>query len=60
MLVSEDVISNDVIILGMCFSIFVYICAHLCFALIVGNLTAQLTGSHRGTGRGIQIPETYM
>ena len=56
MLVSEDVISNDVIILGMCFSIFVYIC----FALIIGNLAAQLKGSRRGTGRGIQIPEKYM
>ena len=27
-------------------------------ALIGGNLTAQSTGSHRGIGGGIQIPET--
>ena len=40
MLIGEDDISKDVIILGMCFSIFVYICAHLCFALIVRNLPA--------------------
>ena len=29
------------------------------FALIGGNLTAQSTGSHRGTGSGIQLLETY-
>ena len=28
------------------------------FALIDGNLTDQLTGSHRGIGSGIQISET--
>ena len=28
------------------------------FALIGGNLTAHSTGSHRGSGVGIQIPET--
>ena len=39
--------SNDVITLGTCFR----------FALIGGNLTAQSTGSHRGIGGGIQIPE---
>ena len=49
--------SNDVITLGTCFSNFV--CASACFrfALIGGNLTAQSTGSHRGIGGGIQIPE---
>ena len=57
MLICEDDISN-VIILGMCFSIFVYICIRLHFALIGRNLTAQSTGSHRGIGRAIQIPET--
>ena len=60
LLIGEDDISNEVIILGMCFSIFVYICARFHFTLIGRNLTAQSTGSHRGTGRGIQIPETYM
>ena len=58
MLIGEDDISNDVIIIGMCFSILVYICARLHFALIGRNLTAQSTGSHRGIGRGIQISET--
>ena len=29
-------------------------------ALIGGNLTARSTGSHRGTGGGIQIPETLL
>ena len=52
--------SNNIIPLGMCFSMFVYICAHFCFALIGGNVTAQLTGSHRGIGDGIQIPEMYL
>ena len=28
------------------------------FALIGGNLTDQLTGSHGGTGGGIETPET--
>ena len=57
MLIGEDDISNDVIILGTCFSIFVYIQARFRYALIGGNLTAQSTGSHRGIGGGIQIPE---
>ena len=58
MLICRDDISNDVNTLGTCFSMFVYICARFCFTLIVGNLTAQSTGSHRGIGGGIQIPET--
>ena len=45
---AEIDISNDVITLGTCFSMFVYIRARFCFALIGRNLTAQLTGSHRG------------
>ena len=42
-----DDISNDVITLGTCFSMFVYI--HVCFrfVLIGGNQTSQLMGSHR-------------
>ena len=58
MLIGGDNISNDVITLGTCFSMFVYICVRFRFALIGGNLTAQSTGSHRGIGGGIQIPET--
>ena len=50
--------SNDVITLGTCLLIFVYIRARFRFALIGGNLTAQSMGSHRGIGGGIQIPET--
>ena len=30
------------------------------FALIGGNLTTQSTGSHRGIGGGIQIPEMLL
>ena len=59
MLIGGDDISNDVITLGMCFSMFVYIHARFCFMLIGGNLTAQSTGSHRGIGGGIQIPEGH-
>ena len=57
MLISGDDISNDIITLGTCFSMFVFIRTHFCLALIGGNLTAQSTGSHRGIGGGIQIPE---
>ena len=57
MLIGGDDISNDVITLGTCFSMFVYIRVRFRFALIGGNLTAQSTGSHRGIGGGIQIQE---
>ena len=60
MLSGGDDISNNVITLGTCFSLFVYIRAHLRFTLIGGNLTAQSTRSHRGIGGGIQIPETEL
>ena len=39
MLIGGDDISNDVIILGTCFSMFVYIRARFRSALIGGNLT---------------------
>ena len=54
MLIGRDYISNDVITHSTCFSMFVYIRARFRFALISGNLTAQLTGSHRAIG---EIPE---
>ena len=57
MLIGEDDISDDVITLGMCFSMFVYIRAHFRFVLIARNLTAQSVGSHRAIGSGIQILE---
>ena len=60
MLIDGEDISNDVIILGTCFSMFVYIRARFCFALTGGNLTVQSTGSHRGIGGGIQIPGTWL
>ena len=60
MLIGGDDISNDVITLSTRFSMFVYIRARFRFALIGGNLTAQSTGSHRGFGGGIQIPETQL
>ena len=53
MLIGGDDISNDVITLGTCFSMFVYICASFRFALIGGNLTGQSMGSFRGIGGGI-------
>ena len=46
MLIGGDDISNDVITLGTCFSMFVYIRARFRVALIGGNLTAQSTRSH--------------
>ena len=61
MLIGGDDISNDVITLGACFHALFNVClilARFRFALIGGNLTAQSTGSHRGIGGGIQIPET--
>ena len=57
MLIGGDDLSNDVITLGSCYSMFVYIRTRFPFLLIGGNLTAQSTGSHRGVGGGIQIPE---
>ena len=56
MLIGGEDISNNVITLGTCFSMVVYIRTLFHFALIWGNLTAQSTGSHRGIGGGIQIP----
>ena len=58
MLIGGDDISNEVITLSTCFSMFVSIHTCFCFALISGNLTAQSTGSQREIGGGIQIPET--
>ena len=56
MLSGRDDISNDVITLGTCFSLFGYIHAHSCFTLIGGNLTVQSMRSHSwGIGGGIQI-----
>ena len=45
-------------VLSRVFPCFLYIRVRFRFALIGGNLTAQLTGSHRGIGGRIQIPET--
>ena len=53
----DDITSIDNITLGTCFSMFVYIYARFHIALI-GRLTANLTGSHREIGGGIQIPVT--
>ena len=60
MLIGGDDISNQNITLGTCFSMFVYIRARFLFTLIDRNLKAQSTGSYRGTGGGIQIPETRL
>ena len=58
MLIGGDDINNDVITMGTCFPMFVYIPARFRLSLIDGNLTAQSTGSHRGIGGAIQIAET--
>ena len=58
--IGGDDCSNDIITLGTCFSMFVYICARFRFSLIGGNLTGQWTGSRRGIGGEIQIPETQL
>ena len=39
---------------------FFYISNRFRFAMIGGNWTAQLTGSHGGIGGGIQLRETYL
>ena len=57
MLIGRDDISKDFITLGRCFSMFVHIHACFPFALIGGNLTSQLTGSHIEIGGGIHVPE---
>ena len=54
MQIGRDEISDDVITLGTCFSMFVYIRAFFRFVVIAGNLTAQLMGNDREIGRGIQ------
>ena len=56
MLIGRDDIWNDVISLSM----FVYIRARFCCALIGRNLRAQWTGSHGGIEGGIQIPQTQL
>ena len=58
MLIGGDDISNNVITLGTCFSMFVHIRTRFHFVLIGGNLTAKLKGSHRGIRGGIQISES--
>ena len=50
MLIGGDGTSNDVITLGTCFSMFVYIRTRFRFALIDKNLTSQSTGSHERIG----------
>jgi len=60
MLIGGDDKSNDVITLGTCFSMLVYIRSRFRLALIGENLTAQTTENHRGIEGGIQIPQTYL
>ena len=60
MVIGGDDINNDIITLGTCFSMLVYIHAHFHFMLIGRNLTAQSMGSHMGIGVGIQISETQL
>ena len=51
MLIGGDDISNDVITLGTCLSTFVYIRTRFRFALISGNMTAQVDGEPQGNWR---------
>ena len=55
MLIGRDVISNGVITLGTCFSMFGHIHARVRFTVISRNLRAQLTGSHRRIGHGFKF-----
>ena len=59
MLIGRDDISNDVITLGTCFSMFVYIRTHA-FPLFADwqKSDSSVNGESQGIGRGIQIPET--
>ena len=50
MLLGGDDISNDVITLGMCFSMFVYIRAHFQFILIARNLMKSLCLNYHFSG----------
>ena len=50
MVIGGEDLSNNIITLGTCFSMVVYIRTLFHFPLIAGNLTAQATGSHRGIG----------
>ena len=50
MLFGGDYITNDVITLGACFSMFVYNRARFRFELLGPNLTAPSTGCHRRNG----------
>ena len=54
MLFGGDYITNDVITLGTCFLMSVYIRARFRFALLGRNLTAPSTRCHRRNGGGIQ------
>ena len=58
MIGEDDISTMTSLPLARVASIFVYIRARFRLALIGGNLAAQSTGSHRGVGGGIQIPET--
>ena len=60
MLTGGDDISNDVITLGTCFLMFVFIRACFCFTVISRNLAAQSARSHGGIGGDIQIPKTWL
>ena len=61
MLIGGDDISNDVITLGTCFPMFVYIRTRFRLALIGENLAVQLKGSlGEFEITGIQIPETWL
>ena len=55
MLIGRDVISNGIITLGTCFSMFVHVHARFRFTLISRNLSAQSTGSHRRIGHGFKF-----
>ena len=55
MLIGRDVISNGIITLGTCFSLFVHIHARFQFTLISRNLRAQSSGSHRRIGHGFKF-----
>ena len=58
--IGGDDIRNDVFTLGICFSMFIYICTRFHFLLIGRKFTAQSMGSHRAIRGGIQILEVHV
>ena len=60
MLIGGHDLSKEVITMGTCCSMFVFILTRFRFSMIGENLTTRSTGSHREIWGGLQIPETQL